>query len=237
MKNNLANFTTLLNMLCGVAAIWLTLHGNIEWACFAVISGAVFDFFDGFVARALKTSSELGKQLDSLSDVVTFGVVPSLMMAFFLEKTFLDKGIGDSTSVLIFVSPLFLNALFAGLRLAKFNLDASQSSNFKGLPSPANGIFFISCGWILATNQDAYLFMSQHYYLYYIISLLFSFIMISEIPLFGLKFKQYQWKGNEPKIVFLLMCIFITLALGIGGLSLCIIFYILTSILAKKYFI
>jgi CDP-diacylglycerol---serine O-phosphatidyltransferase len=237
MKNHLANFTTLLNMFCGIAAIWLAMHGHIEWACYAVIAGAVFDFFDGLVARALKTSTELGKQLDSLSDVVTFGAAPSLMLAFIVEKILLEKGMADTLTLLIAVSPLFLNTLFAGLRLAKFNLDTRQSENFIGLPSPANGIFFISLAWLIATNQEVYIFMSQHYYLFYVFSILFSFLMVSEFPLFGFKVKQYQWKGNEPKIIFLLVCISIVLLSGISGLSLCIILYIITSIVAKKYFV
>jgi CDP-diacylglycerol---serine O-phosphatidyltransferase len=231
MKSQIANFTTLLNLLCGCASIWLTLHGQIEWACIMVIAGATFDFFDGFIARALGISSELGKQLDSLSDVVTFGVAPSMMMAYFVELSFVDRGINLSPLEKVFaVVPCFINAMFAALRLAKFNIDTRQSLNFIGLPSPANGIFFISLSYLLVTNQDAYVFMSEHYYLYYALVLFFAFLMVSPIQLFGMKFKQYQWSGNEPKIVFLLMCISIMLFTGISGLSLCIILYIIISI-------
>lgn len=238
MKSQVANFFTLMNLMCGCIAIWFALHGQIEWACIMVIAGAVFDFFDGFVARALGISSELGKQLDSLSDVVTFGVAPSMMIAYFVELAFVDKGIMLTSLEKAFaVAPCFINVMFAALRLAKFNIDTEQSFNFIGLPSPANGIFFISVSWLLVTNQDAYLFMSEHYYLYYGMGLFFAFLMVSPIKLFGMKFKQYQWGGNEPKIVFLLMCISILLFSGISGLSLCIILYIIISIVAKKYFV
>lgn len=225
-------------MFCGLLAIWQAMNGQMETACLLILLGGVFDFFDGFVARALNASSELGKQLDSLSDVITFGAAPSVMMAYFVKLALLDKGFMMSPAqIMLAVSPCFILALFAGLRLAKFNIDERQTTHFIGLPSPANGIFFVSVSWLLITNQQAYLFMSQNFYLYYILILLFSLLMVSEFSLFGLKFKQYTWKGNEPKILFLLVCISLVLWLGISGLSLCIILYILTSLTAKKYFI
>jgi CDP-diacylglycerol--serine O-phosphatidyltransferase len=238
MKNQLANFVTLLNMFCGLLAIWQAMNGQMEAACLLILAGGIFDFFDGFVARALNASSELGKQLDSLSDVITFGAAPSIMMAYFVKLALLDKGyILSPVEIMFAVSPCFLNALFAGLRLAKFNIDERQTAHFIGLPSPANGIFFVSISWLLVTNQQAYLFMSNNFYLYYILILILSLLMVSEFLLFGLKFKQYTWKGNEPKILFLLVCISLILWLGISGLSLCIVLYILTSLTAKKYFI
>ncbi len=238
MKNQLANFFTLLNMFCGLLAIWQAMNGQMETACLLILAGGVFDFFDGFVARALNASSELGKQLDSLSDVITFGAAPSVMIAYFVKLALLDKGyMLSSTQIMLAISPCFINALFAGLRLAKFNIDERQSTHFFGLPSPSNGIFFVSISWLLVTNQQAYQFMSQHFYLYYVLILLFSFLMVNEFQLFGFKFKQYTWRGNEAKILFLLVCISLTLWLGISGLSLCIVLYIITSLTAKKYFI
>jgi CDP-diacylglycerol---serine O-phosphatidyltransferase len=238
MKNQLANFVTLLNMFCGLLAIWQAMNGQMEMACLLILAGGIFDFFDGFVARALNASSALGKQLDSLSDVITFGAAPAIMIAYFVKLALLDKGYMLSPAqIMIAVSPCFINAMFAGLRLAKFNIDERQSTSFYGLPSPANGIFFASLSWLLVTNQQAYLFMSNNFYMYYILILLFSFLMIGEFQLFGLKFKQYTWKGNEPKILFLLVCISLVLWLGISGLSLCIVLYIITSLSAKKYFI
>ena len=238
MKNQLANFVTLLNMFCGLLAIWQAMNGQIESACLLILLGGIFDFFDGFVARALNASSELGKQLDSLSDVITFGAAPSIMIAYFVKLALLDKGYMLSPiEIMVAVSPCFLNALFAGLRLAKFNIDERQTEQFIGLPSPANGIFFVSISWLLVTNQQVYAFMSNNFYLYYVLILFLSLLMVSEFSLFGLKFKQYTWKGNEPKILFLLVCISLILWLGISGLSLCIVLYILTSLTAKKYFI
>lgn len=238
MKSQIANFFTLCNMLCGCLAIWQALHGQIETACILVLVGGLFDFFDGFVARALKASSELGKQLDSLSDVITFGAAPAIIIAYFVELALVDNGYMLSPLEKMFaVLPCFINTLFAGLRLAKFNIDTRQSYHFFGLPSPANGIFFVSFSWWLVNNQQVYIFFSQNFYLYYALILLFSFLMISEIELFGMKLKQYTLKGNEAKFIFLLACISLLSAFGIAGLSLCIILYILSSLIAKKYLI
>jgi CDP-diacylglycerol--serine O-phosphatidyltransferase len=234
LKKHIANFTTLLNLLCGSISIWFLMNDKPEAACYAVIAGTIFDFIDGFVARTLKITSELGKQLDSLSDVVTFGVAPSLLVASIVQQNVSDKTLFIQ---IIAITPLIANALFASIRLARFNIDTKQAYNFSGLPVPANALFFVSLCWLVLHHNTIAQFMSRHIYLYYLLSFLFSYLMISNLPLFGFKFKHYRLKGNESRIIFLSLCLLITISLGVSGLSLCVVLYILTSVIAKKYFL
>src|SRR5690606_39247566 len=122
MKKQIATFVTLVNLLFGCLAIWSALHGLLAEACLMIIVAAVFDFFDGMVARALGIQSEMGKQLDSLSDVVSFGVAPAMIIAYLLELTFSDRQLMFTvTEKILFIAPCFINPMFAALRLAKFN--------------------------------------------------------------------------------------------------------------------
>ena len=206
-----------------------------------IILGAVFDFFDGMVARLLHVSSEIGKELDSLADDVTFGVAPSAII--FYELQVLDNPLSNFN--LQFIPYLaFIVAAFSAVRLAKFNLDTRQATSFIGLPTPANALFWGSLIVGFGPVLEQYNWFSL-----LIIAGIFlsSWVLVAEIPMFALKFKQWGFKGNEVKylfIVFSALVLIATIAIGIAteqtnlcysGFSIIIVAYVLTSICLKKY--
>lgn len=232
IKNHIPNLLTLVNATCGGIAVVLIMQGHIVWACLLVIVGSFVDFFDGFVARALKVSSELGKQLDSLSDVITFGVVPAMLAQHLYLTATTDKG-----SLLAFV-PLVIIP-FSAYRLGKFNIDTRQTTSFLGLPTPANAIFWVG----MAAIQDIYSDASrpamvdaiyplfQQPWLILALSIVFAILLVTEIPLFALKFKGFGWKGNEVKFIFLALSLLLLAVLQVAALPAIIILYILLSII------
>ena len=190
-----------------------------------IIVGAVFDFFDGMTARLLHVSSPIGKELDSLADVITFGFAPSAILFSFLSSLHIHS------HFVPFVA--FIMAAFSALRLAKFNLDERQTLGFIGLPTPANALFWaaliVSLKW--QTYFDPYLL--PEYYVYIILPLmaLSCYLLVSEIPMFALKFKTWGWRGNEVKYVFVATCIPLLLWLGALGLAAAIAWYVLLSVI------
>lgn len=209
-----------------------------------VYLGAIFDFFDGFVARAFKADSELGKQLDSMSDLVTFGVLPSVLLVYllgvvdFVERDYLPFTLADGSIPMATISwylilPFFVVVLGAGYRLAKFNIDTRQSTSFLGLPSPANGIFFASL--FLGLSTYGFPLWLNHLILtpitLYALAIIFALLMVSEIPMFAMKVKGYGWKGNEFRYALLILSLPLIVFFQFAGLSLCIILYILLSII------
>ena len=194
-----------------------------------IVIGAVFDFFDGMMARLLHVSSPIGKELDSLADVVTFGVAPSAMLFFQL-------GIMDYPSVLeplrgVLPYSAFLMAAFSALRLAKFNLDERQTTSFIGLPTPANALFWgalIVGGshWIESTK-----WMLPALLLLMLVS---CWLLVSELPMFALKFKQWGWKGNEVKYLFVATSAVLLAVFRVPGIALVIAWYVLLSIVCRK---
>ncbi len=244
MKRHIPNIVTLMNMACGCAGIAMVFGGKPEWAPFMVFLGAIFDFFDGFVARALKADSELGKQLDSMSDLVTFGVLPSILLVsiphyYIAENYSLALPERSSPNAPFFtewyeMAPFFVLALGAGYRLAKFNIDTRQTSSFLGLPSPANGIFFAALflgiyheNFPSAINS----LLAFNPILLIAIAITFALLMVSEIPMFAMKVKGYGWKGNEFRYILLILSLPLIVFFQFAGLSLCILLYILLSII------
>ncbi|MFZ9956936.1 MAG: CDP-diacylglycerol--serine O-phosphatidyltransferase [Flavobacteriales bacterium] len=179
-----------------------------------MLLAAIFDFFDGFAARLLKITSPVGKQLDSLADVVTFGVLPGMIVFHFLKINSFQY------SIVALLIPLF-----SALRLAKFNVDERQNLGFIGLPTPANALFFAS------------LILLDVPYLKEIVLImvpLFCYFMIAEIPLFALKFKNFSFKGNEIKYIFLLLCLVLILVLQLQAMPFIILSYLLMSVVNNK---
>ena len=224
IKKHIPNTITCCNLISGCIAIAFAFSGNIELSFTWIIIGAIFDFFDGMSARLLNVSSPIGKELDSLADVITFGVAPSTIL-FSKLSIMAYPPMFDS---LRFVLPF---AAYSALRLAKFNLDERQTLGFIGLPTPANALFWgalmIGAGkWI----------ESSPYMLFFILGgiLVSSWLMISEIPMFALKFKEWDWKGNQVKYIFLLTCIPLLLIFGISGLAIIIAWYVIISYFIKK---
>lgn len=251
------NIITLLNLLCGCLAIVFAFDGNLVWSAYLVGIAAVLDFFDGFAARALKQYSEIGKQLDSLADMVTFGVVPGVVMfqllRYSLPLPFCTTG-ADPSSIsnyqhlhLFLPYAGFLLTLFSALRLAKFNIDTRQSDSFIGVPTPANAILICSFALILNIQPDhdsmmldqfsfksSVLVLISHTWFLIATTLVMSFLLISEIPLFSLKFKSFGWKGNEIRWSFLALCVILLAALQFVGIPLAIVLYIILSIVNTR---
>ena len=243
------NIFTLLNLFFGCIAIVFALQNTIEitadgqfvrlteelyYASLFIGIAAVIDFLDGFVARALNASSEMGKQLDSLADVVSFGAAPSIILYQFLRMSFIRENEGVETSMLWLV-PAFVFACAGAYRLARFNLDTEQSFGFKGVPIPAAGLVVASLPliyWNMQTEM-VYTILMNKWFLYGLIILL-SFLMVSKLPLMALKFKDFSIKSNLPK--FILVGIAVVTALLLKWLAIPIVFiaYIILSLLYKR---
>ncbi|MDZ4679941.1 MAG: CDP-alcohol phosphatidyltransferase family protein [Saprospiraceae bacterium] len=223
IKRNLPNAITLLNLLGGCCTVVCILYGQFETAFIFYVFSSVTDFLDGAVARALQVKSELGVQLDSLADMVSFGLVPGLIFYSLLEP--------DAVQELHWAAlPGFVVTLFSALRLGKFNLDTRQTDTFLGLPTPACTMFTI--GLMLIAHFDSYglgVWVTQPLFLYGCIAVL-SFLLISELPMFNLKFRQLQWKGNEIRIIFAVAAAVALFGLREAAFALIIIAYIALSV-------
>ena len=213
---------TCCNLISGCIATWFAFQSDYPMALLFIVIGAVFDFFDGMSARLLHVSSEIGKELDSLADDITFGFAPSAIVFSYLCSFHIH---------LIFIPFLaFVMAAFSALRLAKFNLDERQAMGFIGLPTPANALFWGSL--IVGLHQSGFSFEGLEWV---ILAGVFisSYLLVAEIPMFALKFKHWGWKGNEIKYIFILSCVPILLILGIIGLAVIIAWYVILSVLTS----
>ena len=228
MSKHLPNLFTLINLSLGFFSILLSSQGNFSSAALLILFASIADFLDGFIAKKLNAVSDLGKQLDSLSDMITFGVSPSILMYYFLLE--LPQTISPYSNYLVVLIPIF-----SALRLAKFNVDVNQDQNFKGLPTPANALFFASLVYFLSNNQT--LFSAEILYkTLLVLIMIFSYLLNSNVMFFSLKFFSSGWVGNEFRYAFLLICLFviaIAFFMNILGLSVSIIIllYIVLSLL------
>jgi CDP-diacylglycerol--serine O-phosphatidyltransferase len=222
MKRHTPNALTCANLLCGCVGIVEVFHNNMLLSCALIGLAAVFDFLDGFAARLLKVSSTIGKELDSLADVTTFGVLPSIIIYQLLLTSVDDLG------QLWIPTLAFAIAVCSALRLAKFNVDPRQSDSFIGVPTPANGILVASLPFIIRYYPEYEPFIIHTTNLL-IFTVVMSFLMVSELPLFALKFKSFGWKGNEVRYSFLLVSLILLITLGFLAVPLVIGMYILLS--------
>jgi CDP-diacylglycerol--serine O-phosphatidyltransferase len=249
MKKHIPNLLTLGNLFCGTIATILAVQGDFVTAGLFVVIGIFLDFFDGFAARLLNVSGELGKQLDSLADMVTSGVVPGIIMFNLLYQSsfknldtqFIDQGISPVTIsndyILSWTSYIgLLLTLGAGYRLAKFNIDTRQSESFIGLPTPAMSLFVISLPLIqeYATNVWVQDLISNNYFLI-AVTLVLTYLMNAEIPLFSLKFKEYGLKNNLVKYLFLVTSLLLIVTLNFISIPIIIILYVLLSVVQEFY--
>ena len=205
MKKHIPNIITLFNLISGVSGIVAAMNGHWELAFWLMIAGAIFDFFDGMVARLLKVSGPLGAQLDSLSDMVTFGVLPSIMMYNMLLNSSTDIAHFELFDVRIFPLIAFIIAAMSGLRLAKFNIDDRQTSSFIGLPTPANALFIGALSFATYSVCDCNTFnqIISNAYVLAGLSIVLSYILVAELPLFALKFKNLSWTDNKIRYIFI----------------------------------
>jgi CDP-diacylglycerol--serine O-phosphatidyltransferase len=234
MKRHIPNLITLLNLACGTAAIILALEGQWRWAVYLVLAASVFDFLDGFAARMLKAYSKIGKQLDSLADMVSFGVLPAVFIYILFKNLFLNQPV-DSGKIynylqwVVLVSVLLVPA-FSAIRLARFNTEEDQGTFFYGLPTPAHALFWTGIFWQMMENGS--LFGSPlNLFFMWAIMLIMAFHMILPVPMYSLKFEHFRLRGNLIRYLLLLLSLVILLSVGWGGLSLVILLYILLSLL------
>ena len=227
MIQHIPNFITCCNLVSGCIATSFAFAGDMRLAMLWIIAGAVFDFFDGMVARLLNVSSPIGKELDSLADVVTFGVAPSAMLYY--QFSVIDYPAWLNADICRVVLPYvaFSIAAFSALRLAKFNIDERQTSSFIGLPTPANALFWSA----LIVGSGARLYTLPYvFWLLIILMMLSCWIMVAEIPIFALKVKHWTVKGNEVRIFFLLTSLILLLLFRVLGFAIVIVWYIVLSI-------
>ena len=260
IKKNIPNAITCGNLLCGCLAIVCAFNNNLVWSAKLVGIAAVLDFFDGFVARLLKVHSEIGKQLDSLADMVTFGVVPGIVMFQLINTSILFNNIhnpeADYKNTFLLSYLAFFIIIFSCIRLAKFNIDTRQSDSFIGVPTPANAILICSIPIILyykfhfpglkgasdlisndymlaldaAGNNAVVSFIMNTTFLIGL-SLLMSYLLVAELPLFALKFKTFKWTENKIRYVFLISSLILLIIFQFIAIPFIILLYIVLSII------
>ena len=213
MKKHIPNFITLINLFCGCCALIFIFHKEYVTAFWFIFFGGLADYSDGLVARLLDVKSPLGKELDSMADMVTFGIVPGAIIYTLLADHFLlEKYLFDGKINWVAL-PAFIISVFSGLRLARFNLDTRQTEDFIGLNAPSCTMFVT--GLMLIYHFDSFglrEIVSSPYFLYTVIPIL-SYLLVAELPMFSMKFKGKQWRGNERRITFLLLGITLTIFL------------------------
>jgi CDP-diacylglycerol---serine O-phosphatidyltransferase len=232
---HIPNLITSLNLTSGFIAIIFAVNGNILTASWLIALAMIFDFLDGFSARLLNAYSSIGKELDSLADIVSFGVAPGLIIYKLLETSTIaaadqvDPGLHGLVTVAIILIPAIMPVL-AALRLAIFNIDTTQATTFKGLPTPANALAVISI--VIAAHYSNSLILSTltgSATALIILTLALSLLMVSRIPLFSLKINNFRLKGNEGRYLLLIMIIVSLAVLGIAAIPLVVPFYIAAS--------
>jgi len=227
MKKQIPNSLTLLNLIAGFISIILIMQGNIRLAVWFITASLLFDFGDGLAARLLNAYSDIGLQLDSLADMVSFGVAPGLIVYSLINSA---EGADAYAKYLQYV-PVLIPA-FSGIRLARFNIDKARSDHFRGLPTPGNAFFIISLVFaseygnsvLIGNLLDSRLVLC-------VLTVIFSSLMVSSIPMFSFKFRHLRFKGNELRIVFLGSCILLIAGAGFASLPLIIILYIIVSVI------
>lgn len=227
MKKHIPNIITLCNLISGCIATCLAFQGETDMALAMIVVGAVFDFFDGMSARLLGVSSPVGKELDSLADVITFGVAPSTMLFYELLVVDYPAYIEPLRPVLPYVA--YVMAAFSALRLAKFNLDERQALGFIGMPTPANALFW---GSLVVGYKDVLSASSYTVFFLIVLMLVMSWLLVSEVPMFALKFKHWGLRqdNNAVKYAFVAFSV-IALCVGqIAAIALIIVAYIIVSV-------
>lgn len=229
IRRSIPNTLTSCNLFSGCVACYMAFQGNYAVAFAFIILGATFDFFDGMTARLLHVSSPIGKELDSLADDITFGIAPAAI-AFSLFK---------EVSYPAFMQPIeylmpytaFLISVFSALRLAKFNIDTRQTSSFIGMPTPANALFWGS----LVTGEHEFL-VSEHFNAIYlfILVVIMSLLLVAELPMFSLKFKNLSWQSNKVSYIFLIVSIPLIAVFRLSGFAAVILWYVILSLVTYK---
>jgi CDP-diacylglycerol--serine O-phosphatidyltransferase len=221
---HIPNIVTCLNLFAGCLSCVMTLkYGNYVGAFLFITLAALFDFLDGFTARMLKAYSPIGAQLDSLADLVSFGVAPGFVVFSFLTTATENFSYGNSIPYLAFLIPVF-----SAIRLAKFNIDTRQTSSFLGLPVPADALFWSALIPAIFPHLENNEILFSGIIVVCII--VFCLLMVSELPMFSLKFKHYNWPGNQWAYSLIILTLFLTSLFQFFGICLSIVCYILLSL-------
>jgi CDP-diacylglycerol--serine O-phosphatidyltransferase len=227
IKKNIPNLITLGNLTCGLLSILFAFEGNLVLAGTFIFYGAILDFFDGFAARLLKVNSEIGKQLDSMADMVTFGVAPGILMYQLIAMTNENQlGISHELTISLIA---FLIPIFSAIRLAKFNIDTRQTSSFIGLPTPAAAIFIASLP-IIVVNYHTNFSLE----LLIVSTVILSILLVAELPLFSLKISKGETLKNQLNIIrisFLISSVILLFILEFAAIPFIVILYIFLSII------
>lgn len=242
LKKNIPNAITCGNLLCGCLAVVSAFNGNLVWSAYLVGVAAILDFFDGFAARLLNVHSEIGKQLDSLADLVTFGLVPGVVMFLLLSDAAAIDYIGklnDSSFQGIIEFPHWLAffafsiTIFSAIRLAKFNIDIRQTDSFIGVPTPAGAILICSLPLIKFFQPHIGNFnilpIIENFWFLLGLTILLSYLLVAELPLFALKFKNFGWADNKIRYSFLMLSILLLLVFQFIAIPFIIFLYIILS--------
>lgn len=240
LKNNVPNLITSMNLLCGTMSVMSIVNHEPDVAGLFIFLAAAFDFLDGLAARVMKSVSEIGKQLDSLADVVSFGLAPGLIMFDLISKSadyrFPHSSLATYLPYLALAIPVF-----SAWRLAKFNIDERQTNHFIGLPTPANALMIASLPMIVAYHinfEQAWMLkiisLIFNPVLLSIFCVVFSLLLVSPLELFALKFKSLKWKHNEVRYIFLLVSVVLLIWLLILAIPIIVILYIILSLFTRK---
>ncbi len=245
IKKGLPSFITSLGLIMGCISVVISVsRGDLNLAGYFILAAAFFDFMDGFAARSLNAISAFGKQLDSLADVVSFGVAPAMILYRLILLSYVSSSTGSDYDVMnptfgqsVILYSSFLVTVFSALRLAKFNLDSEQVKSFKGLATPANAIFIAALGFI-AESSHAFPFASLTFNRYFLLAIviLSCYLLVSNIRMFSLKFSDYGIRGNFLRYLFLLFAAVLIVVHGLPGLAPAIVMYIILS-LVNNWFV
>ncbi len=230
IRKYIPNTITCLNLVSGCIASVMAFEGNLLFALLWIVAAAVFDFFDGLAARALKAYSPMGKELDSLADVVSFGVAPGMILFTSLRIWASSSSAGCLSEYIPYLA--FVVPAFSGLRLAKFNIDERQTTSFIGLPVPAHALLWSSAAYSL----QEWLLSGQTWVAVVMIAAFCatSYLLVSEVPMFSLKIKSLSWKGNELRYILIIASALLIISFGFIGISGAILLYILLSVIGGK---
>lgn len=223
------NTITCLNLFSGCIACVMAFEANYSLAFLFIIFSGVFDFLDGMLARLLNAPSPIGKELDSLADDISFGAAPAFIVFSLFKEVHYPSFMEGISAYIPYTA--FIIAVFSALRLAKFNIDERQTESFVGLNTPSNAIFWGS----LVVGNHAFLTSTQFNAIYLIILVIvFSLLLVSEIPMFAFKIKSFTWQENKVRILFLIVTILLIVFLGISGIAASIVWYIILSLITNK---
>ena len=227
IRRNIPNALTCGNLLCGCIGVVEAFHNNLLLSCVLIGIALIFDFLDGFLARLLKVTSPIGRDLDSLADMVTFGLLPAIILYQLLMQSIPDLlGIWKAY-------PAFIIAIFSAIRLAKFNNDPRQSDSFIGVPTPANAMLIASLPLIVHTESEFWKDIIINTNNLLVLSVVMSYALVMELPLIALKFKSFGWKGNEARFILIGVTLILLATLKFLAVPAVLIVYVLLSIAAN----